>query len=92
VPGFSPDRDHQNLGITKELNKARMCQKRKEMVAGRGDSQKFMYLKLKELIHVSVDVSQKRGNKKGGIVLDFDENKRDKSLTFIKFPARPECL
>jgi len=25
-----------------------------------------MFLKLKELIHASVDVSQKKGNKKGG--------------------------
>ena len=64
MPGFSQDRDHQNLGITKELNKARMCQKRKEIVAVRGDFQKFMYLKLKGLIHASVDVSQKKGNKK----------------------------
>jgi len=38
-----------------------MYQKRREIVAGRGDFQKFMYLKLKELIHASVDVSQKKG-------------------------------
>jgi hypothetical protein len=38
-----------------------MYSKQKEIVVGRGEFQKFMYLKLKELIHASVDVSQKKG-------------------------------
>ena len=83
---------NQQSDVTRELNKARMYQKQKEIVAGRGDFQKTMYMKLKRLIHGKLDLSGKKGIKKSWHSWISPENKQDKSLIFVKFPARPECL
>jgi hypothetical protein len=69
-----------------------MYQKQKEIVAGRGDFKKTMYLKLKRLIHGKLDLSGKKGIRKSWHSWIFSENKRDKSLIFVKFPTKPECL
>jgi hypothetical protein len=50
-------------------------------------------LKVKDLINASVDVSQKKGEiKKGGIFEISMKTNEISTLTFVKFPARPECL